>query len=75
MEVLQRLHEQEQAAGDRFDGSSSSDDSSSDTDSDADLNASGAAAPGHFQSISPALKQLLKRVSVVLSGHTPPNAA
>lgn len=77
MEVLQRLHEREQAAGHWFDGSSSdgsSDGSSSDTDSDADLDASIAAAPGHLNSISPALKQLLKRVSVVCPGNMPPNA-
>jgi hypothetical protein len=68
MEVLQRLHEQEQTAGHRCDGSSSdgsSDGSSSDTDSDADLDPAKAAAPGHPRRIIPALKQLLKRVSVV----------
>jgi hypothetical protein len=68
MAVLQRLHEQQQADRGFEDDSghtSSSTDSDSDGDSDLDEVAGQSAAYKQLKSMSPALKQLLKRVSKV----------
>jgi hypothetical protein len=66
MAVLQRLHEQQQADRGFEDDSShnsSSTDSDSDGDSDLDEGAGRSAAYKQLKSMSPAVKQLLKRVS------------
>lgn len=73
MEVLQRLHQQQQA-DEGFDGSSSdhdSNDSSSGHDSDVDEGPEGAAAASQLQHC-PALKQLLKRVRGTCHGQAIP---
>lgn len=69
MEVLQRLHQQQQAA-EGFDGSSSdqdSNDSSSEDDSDVDDGPEATTAASQLQHC-PALKQLLKRVRSICNG-------